>query len=59
MTDFVKEALAAEKAMNKALTVKEGFRATEAMKRALEKEKPKPSERHRSTTKMEVVSDKI
>ncbi|GAB5525254.1 MAG: hypothetical protein Roseis2KO_31260 [Roseivirga sp.] len=44
MTDFVKEALTAEKAMNKAL--QEAFRAAEAMKRALEKEKAKPSKKH-------------
>lgn len=44
MTEFVKEALAAEKAMNKAL--QEGFRAAEAMKRALEKEKAKPTNKH-------------
>lgn len=44
MTDFVKEVLAAEKAMNKAL--QEGFRAAEAMKRAFEKEKAKPYKQH-------------
>jgi hypothetical protein len=39
-------------------TVKEGFRAAEAMKRALLKEKSKPSQHH-TNTKVKVVADRI